>query len=62
MGFLSEQETITPSASVMKIWSPVEWETELMDILSTQLDSESPWAMAEAVRATSLALFSILLR
>ena len=57
--FLSEQLTITPFASAMKIWSPVEREMELMDMLSTQLESESPCAMAEAVRATSLAQLSM---
>ena len=58
----SEQATTTPSVSVMKMWFPVLWEMELKFMPSAQLLRLSYWAMAEAMRATSPALFSMLSR
>ena len=43
----------------MKIWFPVEFEMELIDIPRTQLERESLSAIAAAVLATSHALLSI---
>ena len=58
----SEQATTMPWVSAMKMWFPVLWEMELRLMPRAQLLRLSFWAMAEAMRETSPALFSMLSR
>ena len=55
----SEQATTVPLSSVRKMWLPVLLEMVLRFMLRAQLVSPSVSPMAEATRAISSALFSI---
>ena len=60
--FISEQETITPEASLMKMWLPVIFESALIVMRSSQPLSAPSRVSACALRLTSSALASMLSR